>query len=61
MLSKKLERKKMVINPNWKSAPTAEIFQYGFGFLEKNHDTLEQLSWRDIKRFFGKLCALLAV
>jgi len=60
LLKKKLERGKTVMDPSWKSAETAEIFKYGFGFLDKDRHTLEQLSWRDIKRFYDKLCALLA-
>jgi len=60
LLKKKLERKKTVMDSNWKSAETAEIFKYGFSFIEKDRHTLEQLSWHDIKRFYDKLCALLA-
>ena len=60
LLQKKIDRKHTVTNPDWKGAPTAKIFQYGFGFLDKDSHTLEHLSRRDIKRFFDKLCALLA-
>ena len=45
---------------NWKGALTAEIFQYGFEILEKDCDTLDRFSKRDIKRFFDKLCGLFA-
>ncbi|KAL9026609.1 MAG: hypothetical protein Q9196_004743, partial [Gyalolechia fulgens] len=59
LLRKKLERKQKATDPNWKGDLTAKIFQYGFGFLEKDRHTLEHLSRRDIKRFFDKLCKLL--
>jgi hypothetical protein len=35
LLKMKLERKQ-VTDPNWKGSRTAEIFQCGFGFLEKD-------------------------
>jgi hypothetical protein len=31
--------------------------QHGFGFLEEDRHTLENLTMRDIKRFFDKLCS----
>lgn len=60
LLKRKLERKQLATSLNWKGAPTAEIFQYGFGFLKKHRHTFEQFSRWDIKRFYDKLCELLA-
>lgn len=60
LLKRKLERKQLVTSLDWKGAPTAEIFKYGFGFLEKDHHTLEGYSRWDIKRFYDTLCELLA-
>ena len=60
LLRKKLERKKLVMDPEWKGAATAKIFRYGFGNLEKNRHTLEQFSTWDVKRFYDGLCELLA-
>ena len=60
LLKMKVERKKLVTNPDWKGAPTAEIFQYGFGFIEKDWQSLEQVTRWDVKRFYDGLCALLA-
>ncbi|KAF4943436.1 hypothetical protein FGADI_13425 [Fusarium gaditjirri] len=57
--SRKLERKRLVTSPGWKGAVTAEIFQYGFGFLEKDRNTLEEYSEWEVKRFFDRLCKLL--
>jgi len=59
LLRRKMERKQLVTKPDWKGAPTAEIFQYGLGFLEKDHHTLEGYNRWDIKRFYDKLCELL--
>lgn len=59
LVKKKLERKQRVMDPEWKGELAAAVFTYGFGFLEKDHNTLEQLSYREIRRFFDKLCALL--
>ncbi|KAK3333954.1 hypothetical protein B0T19DRAFT_142219 [Cercophora scortea] len=39
LLRRKMERKQLVTRPDWKGAPTAEIFKYGFGFLERDHHT----------------------
>jgi hypothetical protein len=58
LLRKKLQRKKEVMDVNWKGDGTAKIMQYGFGFLEKDRSTLENLSRKDIKRFFDTLCHL---
>ncbi|TVY61774.1 hypothetical protein Focb16_v013234 [Fusarium oxysporum f. sp. cubense] len=57
--SRKLERKRLVTSPGWKGAMTAEIFQYGFGFLEKDRNTLEEYSEWEVKRFYDELCKLL--
>jgi hypothetical protein len=57
--SRKLERKQLVTSPGWKGAMTAEIFKYGFGFLEKDRNTLEQYSRWDVKQFYDRLCELL--
>ncbi|KAK0646163.1 hypothetical protein B0T16DRAFT_390645 [Cercophora newfieldiana] len=59
LLRRKMDRKQLVIRPGWKGAPTGEIFKYGFGFLEKDHHTLEGYSRWDIKRFYDTLCELL--
>jgi hypothetical protein len=37
LLKRKMEWKQLVINPDWKGAPTAKIFKYGFSFLEKDY------------------------
>jgi hypothetical protein len=61
LLKRKMERKQLVTNPDWKGASTAEIFKYGFGFfLEKDHYTLERYSRWDVKRFYDTLCEILA-
>jgi hypothetical protein len=57
LLRKKLQRKE-VVDVNWKGDGTAKIMQHGFGFLEKDRSTLENLSRKDIKRFFDTLCHL---
>ncbi|KAF5621937.1 hypothetical protein F52700_10811 [Fusarium sp. NRRL 52700] len=54
--SRKLERKRLVTSPDWKDAMTAEVFQYGFGFLEKDRNTLEEYSHWKVKRFYDGLC-----
>ena len=58
LLQKKLQRKREVVDVNWKGDRTAKIMQHGFGFLEKDRSTLENLSWKDMKRFFDTLCNL---
>ncbi|KND86524.1 hypothetical protein TOPH_08826 [Tolypocladium ophioglossoides CBS 100239] len=60
LLKMKLQRKQMVTNPDWKGPETAALFQKGFGFLDKDRHTLEQLGRWEIKRFFDELCSLLA-
>jgi hypothetical protein len=55
LLKRKMERKQLVTSLDWKVAPTAEIFRYGFGFLEKDHHTLERYSQWDVKRFYNAL------
>ncbi|RMZ78691.1 hypothetical protein DV738_g3808, partial [Chaetothyriales sp. CBS 135597] len=60
LLRRGLERKQLVTNPNWKGAPTANVFKLGFGFLEKDRQTLEQYSHWQVKRFYDKLCESLA-
>ena len=55
---KKLRRKKEVMDVKWKGDRTAKIMQHGFGFLEKDRSTLENLGGMDIKRFFDTLCHL---
>lgn len=57
--SRKLERKRLVTNPSWKDAMTAEFFQFGFEFLEKDRSTLEEYSRWKVKRFYDRLCKLL--
>ncbi|KAK7584712.1 hypothetical protein V3481_011040 [Fusarium oxysporum f. sp. vasinfectum] len=57
--SRKLERKRLATSPGWNGAMTAEIFQYGFGFLEKDRNTLEEYSEWEVKRFYDELCKLL--
>ncbi|KAF4443480.1 hypothetical protein FACUT_1297 [Fusarium acutatum] len=57
--SRKLERKRLVTSPGWKDAMTAEFFQFGFGFLEKDRSTLEEYSHWKFKRFYDGLCKLL--
>ncbi|RMD40644.1 hypothetical protein DV735_g4470, partial [Chaetothyriales sp. CBS 134920] len=60
LLRRGSERKKLVTNPNWKGAPTANVFKFGFGFLEKDRQTLEQYSHWHVKRFYDRLCECLA-
>lgn len=55
LLEMKAKRKELVTNPGWKGGPTAAIFKYGFQFLEQDRPS----RW-DIKRFYDKLCELLA-
>lgn len=57
---RQIERKQLVTSPDWKGALTAEIFKFGFGFLEKDCHTLEQYSRWYVGRFYDKLCELLA-
>jgi hypothetical protein len=59
LLQKKLERRKLVMNSSWKGDGTAKVMQYGFKFLLEDHFVLENLSWKEIKRFFDGLCSLL--
>lgn len=58
LLMMELRRKKEVMDPSWKGELTAKIMQYGFCFLEQDHEKLENLTRRDIKGFFDTLCAL---
>jgi hypothetical protein len=60
LLRQKLARKQKVMDRGWKGDLTAKIFQYGFGFLAQDRRTLSQLSRRDVKRFFDKLCERLS-
>lgn len=59
LLRQKLHRKNEVTDASWKGDRTAKIMQYGFKFLEKDRSTLENLSRKEIKRFFDGLCALI--
>ncbi|KAH7199589.1 hypothetical protein DER44DRAFT_887680 [Fusarium oxysporum] len=56
--SRKLERKRLVTSPGWKGAMTAEIFQYGFGFLEKDRNTLEEYTRSDVGRRLWLVCRM---
>lgn len=38
---------------------TADFFQFGFGFLEKDRSTLEEYSHWKVKRFYDGLWKLL--
>ncbi|RYP53959.1 hypothetical protein DL768_001181 [Monosporascus sp. mg162] len=42
------------------STKKTQILKHGFGFLEKDHHTLERYSRWDVKRFYDALCELLA-
>ncbi|KAH7176598.1 hypothetical protein EDB81DRAFT_897910 [Dactylonectria macrodidyma] len=59
----KAERRQMATHPGLRGQRqfTAAIFQKGFGFLDKDRDTLENLGRWEIKRFFDELCSLLVV
>ena len=57
---KRVERVRLVVRPEWKGAATAEIFRFGFGFLDQDVQILEKMSSWDAKRFYGRLCDLLA-
>jgi hypothetical protein len=57
--SRKLEREPLVTSPSWKGALTAEIFKYGFGFLDKDRNTLKSCSRWNVKRFHDGICGLL--
>ena len=48
-----------MIDVSWKGDRTAKIMQYGFKFLDKDRSTLENLSKKEIKRFFDTLCSLI--
>ncbi|KAH9906991.1 hypothetical protein F4778DRAFT_608272 [Xylariomycetidae sp. FL2044] len=55
-----MERRRLVRSPAWKGAATAQIFDFGFAFIDFDRNILEQYSpWR-IKAFYDKLCRLLA-
>jgi hypothetical protein len=56
---KKLQRKKEVIDISWKGDQTAKIMQYNFKFLEKDRSMLKNLSRKEVKRFFDRLCSLI--
>lgn len=57
----KLRRKELVTSQEWKNSTTAAIFRYGFGFLDKDRDTLERYTHWQIKNFYDKLCELMAL
>jgi hypothetical protein len=56
---KKLQRKKEVIDISWKGDQTTKIMQYNFKFLEKDRSMLKNLSRKEVKRFFDRLCSLI--
>ncbi len=58
LLRKKWQRKE-VMDAGWKGERTAKIMQYGFKFLEGDRFTLENLSRKEVKRFFDALCSLI--
>jgi hypothetical protein len=53
---KKLQRKKEVMDANWKGDRTAKVMEHGFKFLEKDRSTLKSLSWKETKRFLQLFC-----
>ncbi len=60
LLEKKQLRKKTVTDRAWKGPETAQVFQWGFGYIHRDSVALMQLSRQDIRRFFDKLCQFLA-
>ncbi|KAI0815415.1 hypothetical protein GGR55DRAFT_675032 [Xylaria sp. FL0064] len=56
----KLQRKQLVSDPRWKNGETAAVFRFGFEFLDKGIDTLEQYTHWQVKSFYDRLCELLA-
>ncbi|KAJ9133155.1 hypothetical protein NKR23_g10943 [Pleurostoma richardsiae] len=60
MRSSQMKRKKLVVTQDWKGAFTAQVFQYGFGFLEKDRQTLEKYSHWKVKDFYDGFCELLS-
>jgi hypothetical protein len=47
------------MDASWKGERTAKIMQYGFKFLEEDRVMLENLSRKEVKRFFDTLCSLI--
>lgn len=58
--NQKLERKRVVMDPEWRGPKAAQVFRYGFAVLEKDYDTLKRYTKWDVKRFYDELCELLA-
>ncbi|OAA63650.1 hypothetical protein SPI_03813 [Niveomyces insectorum RCEF 264] len=55
-----LQRGQLVTDESWKNSSTAAIFRYGFAFLDHKPEVLAQYSHWQIKRFYDRLCQLLA-
>lgn len=56
---RRLERKQLATNPDWQGEATARLFQYGFGFIDRDPGELERYSHWQIKRFYDTLCDML--
>jgi hypothetical protein len=57
---RQMERVRLVARPEWKGARTAEIFKFAFGMLDQDVQALERSTRWDGKRFYDKLCVMLA-
>ncbi|KAM4054863.1 hypothetical protein HRG_005683 [Hirsutella rhossiliensis] len=60
LLRRQQARRRLVTSPDWKGAATAELFKYGFDFLDRDRSTLEKCNHWDVKRFYDGFCELLA-
>ncbi|KAI1080582.1 hypothetical protein F5B20DRAFT_104120 [Whalleya microplaca] len=60
LLRMRTERKQLLTSSDWEDPQDTKVFQFGFGVLEKDRETLEKYSHWQVKRFYDRLCDLLA-